>query len=230
MNADSPIWNTKLGSPQCVPSEIYSTASLPAYVSPSTGKALSLSDFLTPTKQASVQVQKSWSSPSSTSVAKKSLAEIQAEEQEFSTRQDRTYEKGGGTWFIERKERADSLLEIQNNAKEEQERLEFIEEQKRIEEQIRNDLVQQEQQKQKQKNKRNGQMKKNATRKSQNGNPTGSKATTNRRSSRQNSGTRKVDHATNTQAGNNKNGKGKKHGSGRGRKRMEDDKLQHKPK
>mmetsp|Transcript_557 Transcript_557/g.938 ORF Transcript_557/g.938 Transcript_557/m.938 type:complete len:1396 (-) Transcript_557:68-4255(-) len=218
---NSPLWHTKPGSSQCVPTEIYSAASLPTVGSPSSaGNVFSLSDFLTPTEQASGKGQKSWSSPSAKSVAKKkSLAEIQAEEQEFNSRQDRAYEKGGGSWFIERKERANSLQEIQSNAREEQERLEFIEQQKRIEEQIQKDLAQQKQRKQKQQNRRKGQGKKNLNNKSPNGKPGGTNAATNRRDPRQNSGAKKRGQRNHVQAGNGKNGKqGQKPGNGRGTK------------
>lgn len=218
--SNSSMRHSKLGSPQFIPPEIYSAALLPDSGKSSTGNAFSLSDFLTPAKQASVAGQKSWSSPSEKSgQPKKSLAEIQAEEHEFNSRQDRAYEKGGGTWFIERKERADSLLEIQNNAREEQERLEFIEEQKMIEAQIRKDLAQQEQQKQKQKNKRNAQMKKNGNITSQNGHPSGNNASANRRSSRQTNATSEVDDNSNVQASNSKHGKAKRSGNERARQR-----------
>ncbi|CAJ1965355.1 unnamed protein product [Cylindrotheca closterium] len=206
---NSPMWHTKPGSSQCVPTEIYSAASLPVAGSPSAGNAFSLSDFLTPTKQNSEASQKSWSSPTAKGATKKSLAEIQAEEQRFNTRQDRAYEQGGGSWFLERKERANSLLEIQNTAIEEQERLDFIEEQKRIEEQIRTDLAQQ---KQKQQNRRNGQRKKNPDKKSPTGKPGGDL--------RKNNGQKKRGQKGNNEqagAGNRKQGQ-KPAGNRRGKK------------
>ncbi|KAL3939360.1 MAG: hypothetical protein SGBAC_005900, partial [Bacillariaceae sp.] len=209
----SPMLHTKPGSSQCVPTDMYSPASLPALGSPSSGNAFSLSDFLTPTKQGTGNVQKLWSSPSAKSNGKNSLAEIQAEEQKFNSRQDRAYEKGGGTWFLERKERANSLLEIQTIAKEEQERLEFIEEQKRIEEQIQKDLSHKKQQHQKQQSRRKGKGKKNPNNQPPSGNPGETNAATNHRA-RKSRGAKKRGQMGNV--GNGKNGKqGQKPGNRR---------------
>jgi hypothetical protein len=53
----------------------------------------------------------------STVIKRRSLAEIQAEEADFKTRQDQSFGKDAGSWFIERQERANSLLQIQTLAK-----------------------------------------------------------------------------------------------------------------
>jgi hypothetical protein len=78
----------------------------------------------------------------------KSLAEIQVEEVDFKTRQDKSYEHGGGSWFIERKEGADSLQEIKLSAEKEREERLLIEEQHIIEAQIQKDVALQREKKQ----------------------------------------------------------------------------------
>lgn len=141
----SPVWHSDQESSRCVPLGIYSSKnlSLATATQASHSKSFSLADFLAPTQSPISQTpgKKSWSSPTPKAISvPKSLSQIQAEETNFRARQDKAYEKGGGTWFIERRERADSLLEIQNSTVKEREEREFIEEQKRIEEQIQKEL------------------------------------------------------------------------------------------
>eukprot|EP00980_Cylindrotheca_fusiformis_P022272 scaffold9172_cov128-Cylindrotheca_fusiformis.AAC.4 len=153
-SAGSPVWHSAQGSSYCVPLQVNSSSasSLPVANTREThSSSISLADFLTPkpTLPKKSGGGKSWSNPpTKTTPSPKSLAQIQAEETTFLARQDKAYGKGGGTWFIERRERADSLLEIQDSAAKEQEEREFIEEQKRIEEQIQKELAQQKRQKQ----------------------------------------------------------------------------------
>ena len=167
----SPMWHSSPGSSRCVPLNVYSAPDVIA-PSPPSQSSFSLADFLAPkpVPKSSNKSPKTWSSPQAeTSVATpkktKTFAEIQAEEVDFKSRQDKTYEKGGGTWFIERRQRAGSLREIQFSAQKEQEERELIEEQKRIEEQIQKDLALQRQQKQQQQNQNNKKKNKNKNKK-----------------------------------------------------------------
>jgi len=71
----------------------------------------------------------------------KSLREIQEEEAEFvSKKQDSLYGRGGGIWFIERRERANSLAAIQDAAEKCRKEQLFLEEQLQIEMQIKKEL------------------------------------------------------------------------------------------
>jgi hypothetical protein len=62
--------------------------------------------------------------------------EIQAEEANLKIREDKTSGIVGGSWYVERRERASSLLEIQKGARQEQEERLLVEEQYMIEAQI----------------------------------------------------------------------------------------------
>jgi hypothetical protein len=152
ISTGSPVWHSAPGSSRCVPLHVYSAKTLPPSPSARTGQSssFSLADFLAPKPNPNAKSPggKSWTSrQAKAAAAPKSLAQIQAEETDFIARQDKTYETGGGsTWFFERRERANSLREIQNSAVKEQEELEFIEEQKRIEEQIQKQLALQQKQ------------------------------------------------------------------------------------
>lgn len=152
----SPVWATpKAGSTSCVPLDIYAAPSLtPPEADGAHRNSYSLVDFLAPKPIASpkIVVGAPWSSQHTTTPASmKSLADIQAEETDFKTRQDKSYEQGGGTWFIERKERADSFQEIQLSAKKEREENLLIQEQFRIEAQIKRDLAMERESEKKQK-------------------------------------------------------------------------------
>lgn len=67
----------------------------------------------------------------------KSIAQIQVEEENLRLKQDKSYGKGGGSWYVERRERAESVLEIQKIAQEDFEHRLLVEEQLKIEAQIR---------------------------------------------------------------------------------------------
>jgi len=158
LSLGSPICHSVPASSRRVPLSVYSspttTSTLPQEKNVKK-YSYSLADLLAPKPDVNAKspCAKTWSSPQAkTSANRKSFAEIQAEEVDFKSRQDKSYEKGGGTWFIERRERANSLHEIQNSARKEQEELEFIEEQKRIEEQIQNELALQRKHQNQQKN------------------------------------------------------------------------------
>jgi hypothetical protein len=69
-------------------------------------------------------------------VAAKSLIDIQQQEQEFQDKEDQTF-ASNGKWFIERRERAHSFRDIENDANKEREDRLFLEEQFRIESMIR---------------------------------------------------------------------------------------------
>lgn len=118
-------------------------------------KSYALADFIAPhphstptTKTA--QPTAAWTSPvAATSVdqyvvkPKKSLAEIQAEEVDFKAREDRAFKSDGkeSSWFIERRERADSLHAIQQAAEIERETELLIQEQLEIEAQIQREIA-----------------------------------------------------------------------------------------
>lgn len=70
----------------------------------------------------------------------KSIVQIQAEEADLKARQDKSYGKeGGGSWYVNRRERAESVLEIQKSAQEDLEHRLLVEEQMKIEAQIHED-------------------------------------------------------------------------------------------
>jgi alpha-tubulin suppressor-like RCC1 family protein len=87
-----------------------------------------------------------WTTPKTMPFSKEtthsvSFRDIQQQEEEFKSKQDQTYGGNNGKWFIEQRERAASLKEIQGEtAKEVEERL-FVEEQMRIEKQIYEEVV-----------------------------------------------------------------------------------------
>lgn len=67
----------------------------------------------------------------------RSILQIQAEEASLKANQDKSYGNGGGSWYVERRERAESVAKIQRNAKEELQYRLMVEEQIEIEAQIR---------------------------------------------------------------------------------------------
>merc|ERR1740117_2629076 len=99
--------------------------------------SVSLADFLTPPREKQMsslspfpvtatapwlknectfnEVEKTTTIPTNFS---KSISQIQAEEADLKGKQDKSYGKGGGSWYVERRERAESVLEIQKNTKE----------------------------------------------------------------------------------------------------------------
>mmetsp|Transcript_16761 Transcript_16761/g.19104 ORF Transcript_16761/g.19104 Transcript_16761/m.19104 type:complete len:1470 (-) Transcript_16761:116-4525(-) len=118
--------------------------------------SVSLADFLTPSREKQTsslshspvtatspwlknectvnEVQKTTPIPTNFS---KSISQIQAEEADLKGKQDKSYGKGGGSWYVERRKRAESVLEIQKNTKENSEYRLLVEEQMKIEAQIR---------------------------------------------------------------------------------------------
>lgn len=70
-----------------------------------------------------------------------SLREIQSEEQDFKSKQDVTFgAKTNNKWFIEKRERAGSLKDIQSDTVQEEASRMLIEEQRRIEQQIYDEI------------------------------------------------------------------------------------------
>jgi hypothetical protein len=72
-----------------------------------------------------------------------SFRDIQDQESDFKLRRDKAAGLGGGSrrkWFVEQRERAASIHDIQRSDEEERERREFVEDQFRIERQIREEV------------------------------------------------------------------------------------------
>jgi alpha-tubulin suppressor-like RCC1 family protein len=106
----------------------------------------SLGDFLTQPKPVTVTVPSptvAWTTPSkAVKFPSVSLREIQSEEQDFKTKQDVTF--GATTnnkWFIEKRERAGSLKDIQSDTVQEEASRMLVEEQRRIEQQIYDEIA-----------------------------------------------------------------------------------------
>ena len=107
--------------------------------------SISLADFLTPKrkKPTSKPDTAPWmKGPTNTTKTlstanPKSIIQIQAEEENLKSKQDKSYGNGGGSWYIERRERAESVLEIQKHAQQDLEHRLLVEEQLKIEAQIR---------------------------------------------------------------------------------------------
>jgi hypothetical protein len=124
-------------STSCVPLSLYTVA--PTDIG--NHGSLSLGEFLptaNPTSTPSgTSAPAPWlSSASAKSLSSKTLMQIQAEEVNLKTREDKSSGIVGGSWFVERRERASSLLEIQQGARQEQEERLVVEEQFMIEAQI----------------------------------------------------------------------------------------------
>lgn len=169
----SPVWATPTkGSTLCVPLSVYETPGVNSFPIPAAGQrnSFSLADFLTPqsppvakkgpSQWPSKQMKakpRAWSTgqESKPDAVAKTLVEIQTEELDFNTRQDRAYGEGGGCWFLERKERAGSLHAIQQEEEKEREHQLLVEEQLQIEKQILEELARQRQEESKSKGDKN---------------------------------------------------------------------------
>jgi Zinc-finger of C2H2 type len=155
----SAIWDSSPGSTRCVPLSLYNAPRLISVPVESQGErrtSVSLSDFLNPStlrksttsvSATSVSHGKSdppvapWSRPQAEKVSTvKSIMQIQAEEADLRARQDKSYASGGGSWFVERRQRADSLVEIQKHAEMDLEHRLLVEQQLRIESQIQEEI------------------------------------------------------------------------------------------
>ena len=106
--------------------------------------SISLSDFMSPSQSPapSTPGSASWASPgaaTSAKVRRQTFTDIQKEELDFKSKEDQTF-GSNGKWFIERRERAGSLREIQKIEEEERQHQLLVEEQLRIEKQIQEDL------------------------------------------------------------------------------------------
>jgi hypothetical protein len=105
-----------------------------------------LGDFIERPKSKKVSARPlGWQSQRNTveegaAARKISFLDIQQEEQDFKAKQDQSY-ASNGKWFIERRERAGSFNEIQNEAAREREEQMVIEEQLWIERQILEELA-----------------------------------------------------------------------------------------
>lgn len=144
------VWDSSPSSTRCVPLSAYSDPELcftpdKVHNRDERSSSISLADFLTPSKKkpatspATAPWMKDLSSKpeSSPTPNAKSIAQIQAEEENLKSKQDKSYGKGGGSWYVERRERAESVAEIQKFAQEDLEHRLLVEEQLKIEAQIR---------------------------------------------------------------------------------------------
>ncbi|VEU38799.1 unnamed protein product [Pseudo-nitzschia multistriata] len=142
------VWDASPTSTRCVPLSMYATTR-PVFspekseMNPQRSQSISIADFLTPKKkQTSSPAVAPWindpakKSPSALP-STKTLAQIQAEEETLRSKQDKSYGKGGGSWYVERRERAESVLQIQKIAEEDLAHRLLVEEQLRIEAQIK---------------------------------------------------------------------------------------------
>jgi hypothetical protein len=152
------VWASSPGSTRCVPLAMYATPDQKAQNS-QRSTSVSLADFLTPSRDKQISFLSSspntapWlkDEPAANKVEKttttmmatpnsKSIVQIQAEEADLKARQDKSYGKeGGGSWYVNRRERAESVLEIQKSAQEDLEHRLLVEEQMKIEAQIHED-------------------------------------------------------------------------------------------
>ena len=146
------------GSTRCVPLAIYATPDQKAQNS-QRSTSVSLADFLAPSREKQTSFVSTspntapWlkDEPAANKIEKtttmimtapnsKSIVQIQAEEADLKARQDKSYGKeGGGSWYVNRRERAESVLEIQKSTQEDLEHRLLVEEQMKIEAQIRED-------------------------------------------------------------------------------------------
>jgi len=109
-------------------------------------------------KRKPVLLKKAQAAPSKM----KSFSEIQQEEEAKANKEDHMCRIDGNQWFVQQRERAASIGEIQENEKRDQEMQEMIEEQKQIEEEIMRRVKQEEnarKQQDKKKKKQNGRKK-----------------------------------------------------------------------
>ena len=123
----SPPW----ASPKAA---VVSIASTPTY---------SLCDFLKPEPKPAMPIPVNWASPQKTamnpSAQSPSFLDIQQQEQELKTKEDQSCSLPG-TWYVQSRERAGSLKEIQSVAEKEREEQLFLQEQLEIERQIMEEL------------------------------------------------------------------------------------------
>jgi len=141
------IWNSSPGASRCVRKSTH-THTAPHQECKTERKeesqctSISLADFLTPSRKQKTPLSSSSATApwlSNTTPSSKSLMQIQAEEEHLKARQDKLYCNGGGSWFVERRERAESVLEIQKGAQMDLEHRLLVEEQMKIEAQIKED-------------------------------------------------------------------------------------------
>jgi hypothetical protein len=140
----SPVWAISPGTTRCLPMNLLAPAA-----DGQQRNSYSLGDFLAPKPQAVLSpktaVVAPWLSPKDDgkkmNSAAKSLREIQEEEVDFKNRQDQSFGKDAGSWFIERRERAGSMRAIQDSAEKDREEQMMIEEQIRIEAQIKQEVA-----------------------------------------------------------------------------------------
>jgi len=94
---------------------------------------------------------------------KKSIFDIQLEEEELKSKQDLMCANLDGKWYVERRERADSLHQIQKSEEEERARQKLVEEQKEMEKKMLQERVKSENEKKKRSNKNRGKPSKHRT-------------------------------------------------------------------
>ena len=157
----SPPWETavklqSMQSPTTTGRSLKSSPKIKSSTSPSpvfnvatpSKTTFSLADFIPPSKPAPKQVTSSkptvaWTTPKKESSPSVSLKDIQIQEQDFKLKQDQTFgtPNSNNKWFIEQRERAGSFKEIQGETAKEVEQRLLIEEQKRIEKQIYDEIA-----------------------------------------------------------------------------------------
>ena len=133
------------------PKGVVSCASpLPTTSAVTTPKSsFSLADFIPPPppkatlQKGATSKPMAWTTPNKNPTPTVSLKEIQVQEQDFKLKQDQTFgsPNSNNKWFIEQRERAGSFKEIQGETAKEIEQRLLIEEQKRIEKQIYDDIA-----------------------------------------------------------------------------------------
>ena len=146
----SSVCHSSPNSTRCVPQSLYSAPNLSLtpgihHKYKERSPSISLANFLSPPKKKTTSspaiapwINSPTSKPDiSPSPNRKSIAQIQAEEETLRLKQDKSYGKGGGSWYVERRERAESVAEIQKTAQEDLEHRILVEEQLKIEAQIR---------------------------------------------------------------------------------------------
>jgi hypothetical protein len=145
-NVGCAIWDTTPGSTRCVPLSVYGVSSsqpMAGSLNDAQRGALSLGDFLAPKTPAKPSPSKKspptapWLTPQgSTMPNSKSILQIQTEEAKLKECGDKSLGSGTSSWFVQRRECAGSLLEIQKGAEKELEERLLVEEQFQIEAQI----------------------------------------------------------------------------------------------
>ena len=146
LKSSQAMWDTTPGSTRCVPLSVYGVSSSQPIAAPlndAQRTALSLGDFLAPKTPVKPSPSKKgpptapWLTPqASTTPNSKSILQIQTEEAKLKECGDKSSGSGTSSWFVDRRERAGSLLEIQKGAEKDLEERLLVEEQFRIEAQI----------------------------------------------------------------------------------------------